>query len=236
MSFTPFGYFPGILAGGESGPNAKPTQGRNRLSASCAAPCLDQALECAPQFRVFQLRQFDRSPSRSWNRSQLRPFATTQATAHETQVAHGVIAHRSSQSSQDLRLHQVEFLNPHRARHLHHRRVEFKPADFRAPRDRVANHLGPYSRQSHDFEMSLGIESRQDFLQRTADLLRGSSSSMHCHTRYDSASISARNRHRTFARFNGPISLNPRSFSCGYNAQVSPKRAVEASNSLISHQ
>src|SRR5207245_1574153 len=89
---------------------------------------------------------------------------------------------------------------PHRARHFYHGGVELEPGDFRAPRNQLAHHLGPQAHQPHDFEMALVIDSREDVLQRTADLLGIFSPSTRHREGYDSVSLPARNRVATNRR------------------------------------
>src|ERR1700722_7510622 len=167
-------------------------------SARRTTPGFDQARKGAPQLRVFQFGQLDRTAGFPRDRLQFRPFPAAQPAADEAQIAHRVIAHRGPQPLQDLRLHEVELLNPHRPRHLHHRRMELQAVDLRAPSDRLAHHLGPQPHQPHDLEMPFRVEPRKDLLQRAADLLRGFPSSAPCHARYDSAYSLASNKRGSY--------------------------------------
>src|SRR5579875_2135456 len=115
------------------------------MSARGAAPGFDQALESAPQFRIFELRQLDRAARRACDGLEPR---------------------------EDFALQQVQLLNPHRGRHLDDRGMEFEAADFGAPRDRFAYRLGPYLREAHESEMTLGIELFDNRLERRRNRFR----------------------------------------------------------------
>ena len=49
----------------------------------------------------------------------------------------------SRSRDEDLHLHQVEFLNPHRARYFHYRRMKLERLHLGAARDGLADHLRP---------------------------------------------------------------------------------------------
>src|SRR5262249_5444267 len=76
------------------------------------------------------------------------------------------------QPRKDLRLHQVELLNPHRARHFNHSRVKLERGHLGAARDRLADDLGPQPREPDDPELAFGVEAIKKRLESLADLHR----------------------------------------------------------------
>src|SRR5579875_458682 len=142
------------------------------MSARGAAPGFDQALESAPQFRIFELRQLDRAARRACDGLEPRLLAPTEMPLDEAQIAHHVRAEPRLEPGEDFALQQVQLLNPHRGRHLDDRGMEFEAADFGAPRDRFAYRLGPYLREAHESEMTLGIELFDNRLERRRNRFR----------------------------------------------------------------
>src|SRR5215467_577574 len=97
-------------------------------------------------------------------------LAAREATLHKTQIAYDVGVDLLVQPGKDLRLHQIEFLNPHRARHFNHSRVKLERGYLGAARDRLADHLRPQPGEPYDSELPFGVEAIQKRLQGLADL------------------------------------------------------------------
>src|SRR5215467_13540422 len=97
-------------------------------------------------------------------------LAAREATLHKTQIAYDVGVDLLVQPGKDLRLHQIEFLNPHRARHFNHSRMKLERGHLGATRDRFADDLRPQPGEPDDSELAFGVEAIKKRLQRLADL------------------------------------------------------------------
>src|SRR5260370_19055940 len=137
-----------------------------------AAPRFDQALERCAELGILELWQLYRFAHRARHGAQFRALATAEASIHKAQLADDVVAEALGDAAQNLRLHQIQFLYPHRARHFHDRGMELERDDFGPPRDRFTDDLRPGFGESDDREVTFTVEAIEERLHRGADLLR----------------------------------------------------------------
>jgi len=93
----------------------------------------------------------------AWHRAQSRLFAPAEAPLHESQIAHRIIAQGITNAVQNLGFHQVELLNPHRARNFDNCSVELKRNHLGPTGDRFTHRFGPDSYQADDIEVSVAV-------------------------------------------------------------------------------